>query len=291
MNNTETTSLKSIGRQIQEARLSKGWTPEAAAKITKIKVDRLLEIERDDYSKLQGAAYTRGLIRVYTRELGLDERRILDQLDQTVSMDHGEGYVVAPPVEYIPQEIHYSQQVSSRRVGSYVIYVVLAISAIATISLLVRVGTGLYAKSRKNASTAAITSTIPELTVVKAAPVASALPVKPAQAVAPVAKAVRAEDIPDTKPEVEAKKEVKTHKLTLAAREDSWVKVRVTVGSETKVAFSEIIPAGEKKEFEGERFGIRISVPAAVDIIYDDKNAGPYSDSRSPSDEFYIPGQ
>jgi cytoskeletal protein RodZ len=278
---------------MQEARLSKGWTPEAAAKITKIKVDRLLEIERDDYSKLQGAAYTRGLVRVYARELGLDERRILDQLDQIVSMDHGEGYVVAPPVEYIPQEIHYSQQVSSRRVGSYVIYGVLVIVGIVAFLGLIRFGTGLYAKFRKNASTSVVSNVTPEPSVVKVAtvPAPAGLPVKPAQPVAAVAKAVRAEDVPETKPEPEVNKESKLHKLTLSAREDSWVKVRVTVGNETKVAFSEIIPAGENKEFEGEKFGIRISVPAAVDIIYDDKNAGPYSDSRSPSDEFYIPAQ
>ena len=288
MNTTETTALKSIGRQMQEARLSKGWTPEAAAKITKIKVDRLHDIERDDYSKLPGVAYTRGLVRVYARELGLDERRILDRLDQIVSMDLGEGYVVAPPVEYVPQEVHYSQQVSTRRVGSYVIYVVLFIFAIATISWMVKLGSGWLAKSKK--SSTVTTQVISPQTVAKAAPASTAVTVMPAKPVAPVAKAVKESDIPEVKSE-EVKKAVKLHKLALLAREECWVSVRVTKEGETKVAFKDIIPVGETREFEGERFGIRLSVPAGVDVIYNDKNEGPYSDSRTPSDEFYIPAQ
>ena len=273
---------------MQEARLSKGWTPEAAAKITKIKVDRLHDIERDDYSKLPGVAYTRGLVRVYARELGLDERRILDRLDQIVSMDLGEGYVVAPPVEYVPQEVHYSQQVSTRRVGSYVIYVVLFIFAIATISWMVKLGSGWLAKSKK--SSTVTTQVISPQTVAKAAPASTAVTVMPAKPVAPVAKAVKESDIPEVKSE-EVKKAVKLHKLALLAREECWVSVRVTKEGETKVAFKDIIPVGETREFEGERFGIRLSVPAGVDVIYNDKNEGPYSDSRTPSDEFYIPAQ
>ncbi len=279
---------------MQEARLSKGWTPEAAAKITKIKVDRLHEIERDDYSKLPGVAYTRGLVRVYARELGLDERRILERLDQMVSMDLGEGYIVAPPVEYLPQEVHYSQQVSTRRMGSYVIYGVLVVFVIATISWMVKLGNGWVEKSKKNP--VVTTQVISDRTIAKAAPATAGVPVKaakPVTPVAPVAKAVKESEIPETKEEkpAEVKKEVKLQKLALHAREECWVSLRVTREGETKVVFKDIIPAGETREFEGERFGIRLSVPAGMDIIYNDKNEGPYSDSRIPSDEFYIPAQ
>ncbi len=276
---------------MKEARLSKGWTPEAAAKITKIKVDRLHEIERDDFSKLPGVAYTRGLVRVYARELGLDERRILDRLDQIVSMELGDGYVVAPPVEYLPQEIHYNQQVSTRRVGSYVIYSVLFIFGIATLSWMVKRGGDWIEKSKQNS--VVTTQVISERTVAKAVPATAGVTVMAAKPVAPVAKAVKESDVPEVKEEkpVEAKKEVKLQKLALHAREECWVSLRITKDGETKVAFKDIIPAGETREFEGERFGIRLSVPAGIDIIYNDKNEGPYSDSRIPSDEFYIPAQ
>lgn len=287
---TETTPLKSLGRQLQEARLAKGWTLAAAAKITKIKADRIEEIEANNFSKMQGPAYTRGLVRVYARELGLDESVILEKLDQLVSHELGEGYVVAPPVEYIPQEIHYSQQVSSRKVGSYLIYIVLGIVSLVVLSMMWRFGSKIFTQTKKTPEAS--------LTVIQDQTVArpnttTALPVKPAQPVAPVAKPVKPEVLEEKKEEKlpEPVVAVKMNKLALFAREESWAKVRVTMGNETKTVFDDVIMAGETKEFEGERFGIRIRIPAGVDIIYNDHNAGSYSDSRDPSPEFFIPGQ
>lgn len=291
MNASETTALKSLGRLLQEARLAKGWTLEAAAKITKLKSDRLQQIEANDFSRFSAPAYARGMIRVYARELGLDEAMILEKLDILIAADHGEGYMVAPAVEYIPQEIHYSQQVSTRRVGSYLIYVILGIVGLVVLSFMWRFGSTLFTKKSKTEE--ATLSVIQDQTVAR--PTASAaLPVKPAQPV-PVAtaKAVKPEEVQaaPVEKEPEPKKEIKMNKLALYAREESWAKVRATVGNETKTVFDDVIAAGETKEFEGERFGIRIRIPAGVDIIYNDKNAGSYSDSRDPSPEFFIPGQ
>lgn len=216
---------------------------------------------------------------------------ILEKLDILIAADHGEGYMVAPAVEYIPQEIHYSQQVSTRRVGSYLIYVILGIVGLVVLSFMWRFGSTLFTKKSKTEE--ATLSVIQDQTVAR--PTASAaLPVKPAQPV-PVAtaKAVKPEEVQaaPVEKEPEPKKEIKMNKLALYAREESWAKVRATVGNETKTVFDDVIAAGETKEFEGERFGIRIRIPAGVDIIYNDKNAGSYSDSRDPSPEFFIPGQ
>ena len=79
--------MKTVGKQLQEARLARNWTPELAARETKIKVDRLGDLERDDYSHFTSPTYARGFVRTYARALGLDEYRILRQLDNKLPDD------------------------------------------------------------------------------------------------------------------------------------------------------------------------------------------------------------
>ena len=62
--------MKSVGKQLQEARVAKNWTPELAARETKIKVDRLRDLEADDYSHFTSPTYARGFVRTYARALG-----------------------------------------------------------------------------------------------------------------------------------------------------------------------------------------------------------------------------
>src|ERR1700761_602014 len=95
--------MKSVGKQMQEARLAKGWTPELAARETKIKVDRLRDLEADDYSHFTSPAYARGFVRTYARFLGLDEYAILRQLDNKLPDDDTPNLVTDSNVGYLPE--------------------------------------------------------------------------------------------------------------------------------------------------------------------------------------------
>src|SRR5271163_357222 len=79
--------MKTVGKQLQEARLAKNWTPELAARETKIKVDRLRDLEADDYTQFSSPTYARGFVRTYAKALGLDEYKILRQLDNKLPED------------------------------------------------------------------------------------------------------------------------------------------------------------------------------------------------------------
>src|ERR1700722_13342708 len=85
--------MKTVGKQLQEARLAKNWTPELAARETKIKVDRLHDLESDDYSHFSSPTYARGFVRTYARSLGLDEYNILRQLDNKLPDDDSANIV------------------------------------------------------------------------------------------------------------------------------------------------------------------------------------------------------
>ncbi len=95
--------MKTVGKQLKEARLARNWTPELAARETKIKVDRLRDLESDDYSHFTSPTYARGFVRTYARALGLDEYKILRQLDNKLPDDDSANIVTDSGVAYLPE--------------------------------------------------------------------------------------------------------------------------------------------------------------------------------------------
>src|SRR5271156_3791479 len=95
--------MKSVGQQLQEARLAKNWTPELAARETKIKADRVRGLEADDYTNFSSPTYARGFVRTYARALGLDEYRILRQLDNKLPEDDNATFANDTGIHYIPE--------------------------------------------------------------------------------------------------------------------------------------------------------------------------------------------
>jgi len=95
--------MKTVGNQLQEARLARNWTPELAARETKIRVDRLRDLEADDYTHFSSPAYARGFVRTYARALGLDEYKILRQLDNKLPEDDNASFVSDTGLPYIPE--------------------------------------------------------------------------------------------------------------------------------------------------------------------------------------------
>jgi cytoskeleton protein RodZ len=96
--------MKTVGKQLQEARLARNWTPELASRETKIKVDRLKDLEADDYTHFNNATYARGFVRTYARALGLDEYKILRQLDNKLPDDDTANIVTNDGgVAYLPE--------------------------------------------------------------------------------------------------------------------------------------------------------------------------------------------
>ncbi len=115
--------MKSVGKQLQEARLAKNWTPELAARETKIKVARLLDLEGDDYSNFTSPAYARGFVRTYARSLGLDEYRILRQLDNKLPEDDTANIVTDTGVAYLPETSMPPRVAHRNYAGLYIVMV------------------------------------------------------------------------------------------------------------------------------------------------------------------------
>jgi cytoskeleton protein RodZ len=124
--------MKSVGKQLQEARLAKNWTPELAARETKIKVDRLHDLEGDDYSHFTSPTYARGFVRTYARALGLDEYKILRQLDNKLPDDDSANIVTDTGVAYLPETAMPPRAAHRDYTG---LYIVMGLGGVVTLAI------------------------------------------------------------------------------------------------------------------------------------------------------------
>jgi cytoskeleton protein RodZ len=166
--------MKTVGKQLQDARLAKDWSPELAARETKIKVERLRDLESDDFSNFSSPTYARGFVRTYARALGLDEYKLLRQLDNKLPEDDNASFVNDTGVPYMPEP---SQVSTPYRFGTGV-YV--AMGAGATVLFLIAFilfqsyRAGYFAQAFPATVTAASTNVSPAIPDTE--PVARALP-------------------------------------------------------------------------------------------------------------------
>lgn len=69
--------MPTIGETLREARARKGVSEEVAARASKIKLERLRDLEQDCYDQFAAHIYARSFLRLYAEYLGLDIEVIL----------------------------------------------------------------------------------------------------------------------------------------------------------------------------------------------------------------------
>lgn len=71
--------MATLGQTLKEARLKKKLTASEAARGTRIKIQHIDAIERDDFTSIAAAAYAKGFIRIYADFLGLDSAPLVQE--------------------------------------------------------------------------------------------------------------------------------------------------------------------------------------------------------------------
>jgi cytoskeletal protein RodZ len=79
---------ESVGKKLQQARLSRKLEIEDVAERTKIRPDRIIDLEADEYSHFPNLTYAKSFLAKYARFLGLDIQEELDefQISSAISM-------------------------------------------------------------------------------------------------------------------------------------------------------------------------------------------------------------
>src|SRR4030095_2403310 len=79
-------TIEGLGKKFQEARLARNLTLEEAARMTKIRPQRLAEIEGDDFSQFPSLAYAKGFLLIYGKFLDVDVTPYLDACEDSESV-------------------------------------------------------------------------------------------------------------------------------------------------------------------------------------------------------------
>jgi cytoskeletal protein RodZ len=294
-------TIEGLGKKFQEARQARNLTLDEAARMTKIRPQRLAEIEADDFSQFPSLAYAKGFLLIYGKFLDVDVTPYLDAFEdsESVTVD-GYSYlqeterakpVAAPVARRRPAAAAGPTRVSPMPLIVGVVVLVIGFLGMKFFLNVQRLAPGRGAASAQTSPTAtpAVASggsspaAAPNVGAAgTAAPVASPVPtVGPPE----TRKALAGNSTASGEPEVRKAKPVTKEELAQArtatnspppeSGEQNRVAiqplkrtyVRVTVGDDGKPAFERwVSPTDGPVEFRGKHVSIRVLDPEAVKI-------------------------
>ena len=294
-------TIEGLGKKFQEARVARKLTLDEAARMTKIRPQRLAEIEADDFSQFPSLAYAKGFLLIYGKFLDVDVTPYLDAFEdsESVTVD-GYSYlqenerakpVSAPVVRRRSATTAPSNRVSPMPliVGIVVLVVgFLAMKFLLNVQRLAPGRGGASAQTSPTASPAVASGASSPTTAPNIGAVATSAPVaSPAATLGPseTRKALAANSTAPGEPEVRKAKPVTKEDLVqpreggnssppesgeqnrVAIQPLKRTYVRVTLGDDGKAAFERwVSPTDGPVEFRGKHVSIRVLDPEAVKI-------------------------
>ncbi len=168
--------VESAGKKLQQARLRKQISVEEAARVTRMRPDKILDLEEDNYSNFPSMSYAKGFLLIYAKFLGVDIRNFADTLQTPNPVSSGDDYeylnAAASFPAAAPTRRPYSHSFAPRRERSILPLVVVGV-------LIVLVILGVYLSPFPGAWRAWMTRRIKRTAspAASAAPAISTLPV------------------------------------------------------------------------------------------------------------------
>ncbi|NDE85698.1 MAG: helix-turn-helix domain-containing protein [Verrucomicrobia bacterium] len=266
----------SVGGQLSAARTRLGWTVEEAAARTRLHLNVIRNLEANRFEKLPSQAYVRGFLRIYSRELGLDPKSILDlrpEMLESLPTRAAEPIITSRRLGFGALSI----------AGAFVLavvgiqmYRVWPVQSLKDPNRLAPIGNTDSKKSDPGA-TAAVAPNSNEEFVKTATPAKSTEPAKTETSAAPSSSlpAVQTSDTP-------APKTATPNQLRIRAKKDTWVRVvAIRDGKEVQVFEDTIdeddmMPDKNDPAWTGESFVVTTREAADAEIIFNDSNFGAY---------------
>ena len=296
-------TIEGLGKKFQEARLARKLTLDEAARMTKIRPQRLAEIEADDFSQFPSLAYAKGFLLIYGKFLDVDVTPYLDAFEdpESVTVD-GYSYlqenerakpVSAPVVRRRPAATGGSNRVSPMPLIVGIVVLVVGFLGMKFLLNVQRLAPGKGGSSAQTSATATPTvatggsspAAAPNIgAAATSAPVASPVPTLgppetrkalAANSTAPAsgepevrkAKAVTKEELAQAREGGTSPAPESGDQNRVAIQPLKRTYVRVTLGDDGKAAFERwVSPSDGPVEFRGKHVSIRVLDPEAIKI-------------------------
>jgi cytoskeleton protein RodZ len=263
-------STDPVASQLGVARLRLGWTIEEASARTRLHLNVIRKLEAGDFDKFPSSAYARGFLKIYSRELGLDSKKILREFQPLHALDDSILDIRPEMLEALPTRAS-EPVLTSRGLGLGV----LGLVGIFVVSVL---GIQIYRvwpmKSPKDPSTLAPIGAVEKTTPATTETSANATPAKPGEALSSLPMVQNSDS--------NAPKTSSPQQLRIKAKKDTWVRiVAIRDGKEIQlfedtIDEDDIIPAKDDPAWLGEAFIVTTREAADAEIIFNDSNFGPY---------------
>ena len=263
-------STDPVASQLGVARLRLGWTIEEASARTRLHLNVIRKLEAGDFDKFPSSAYARGFLKIYSRELGLDSKKILREFQPLHNLDDSILDIRPEMLEALPTRAS-EPVLTSRGVGLGV----LGLVGVFVVSVL---GIQVYrvwpVKSPKDPSTLAPIGAVEKSTPATTETSATATPAKPGE---PLSSLPMVQNSDSNAPKTSSPQQ-----LRIKAKKDTWVRiVAIRDGKEIQlfedtIDEDDIIPAKDDPAWLGEAFIVTTREAADAEIIFNDSNFGPY---------------
>jgi cytoskeletal protein RodZ len=292
-------TIEGLGKKFQDARCARNLTLDEAARMTKIRPQRLAEIESDDFSQFPSLAYAKGFLLIYGKFLDVDVTPYLDAFEdsESVTVD-GYSYLQegerAKPVSAPVTRRRPAPSVSNNRISPMPLIVGVVVLVIGFFGMKFLLNVQRLAPRKGGATAQASPSPTPALASTGGSPAGSTT-VNAAPTIAPVASPVASLGPSETRKALaidsSAEREVRKAKPVtkedlqqgpsatnspspesseqnrVAIRPLKRTYVRVILGDEGKPAFERwVSPADGPVEFQGKHVSIRVLDREAVAI-------------------------
>ena len=243
------------GRMLAQLRAERKLSTADVAQRLKYGVRQIEALEAEEFDKLPGATFVRGMVRGYAKLLDTDPQPLLDELDQ----------------RYVPGEIDLDLRdkgipfVHSGKRGTraYLALSLLALVVVAAILYEWRAGTPLWSRFASNTPAPQRQSKAPPAAQPDAPRAETQIPTA---AAAPSSAVAETPATPAQQPSSGAGGE---GRIRLEFDRESWVEIRDGDG---KTLMSQLNPAGSRRVVVGRRpLSLVIGSGAAVRLIYNDK--------------------
>lgn len=274
-----------VGQRLSKARLGKKWSLEQASHATRLRIDVIQRIEQDEFDKLPSRAYAKGFVRIYSRELGLDEFEILRQLEGVMEEETEVTELRPEALEALPARAH-TPRFTTQGMGLLVVLVTLIVALSVGALQVYRIWPAVFGDGK---TVAEATVAIPADDQLKP-PSLEKGEIPKAEVVAPATEQAASGDEAAVEPEKQNSDEPlraepvdpNLHRLQLLADKDCWVKVAAIENGKSTTIFSDIIPAGQivpstvDEAWMARQFKVTIRYANLVNIVFDGQNHGKF---------------
>jgi cytoskeletal protein RodZ len=263
-------STDPVASQLGVARLRLGWTIEEASARTRLHLNVIRKLEAGDFDKFPSSAYARGFLKIYSRELGLDSKKILREFQPLHESDDSILDIRPEMLEALPTRAS-EPILTTRGIGLGV----LGLVGVFVVSVL---GIQIYrvwpVKSPKDPSTLAPIGAVEKTAPTATETSATATSVKAGE---PISSLPMVQNSDNSAPKASSPQQ-----LRIKAKKDTWVRiVAIRDGKEVQlfedtIDEDDIIPAKDDPAWLGEAFIVTTREAADAEIIFNDSNFGPY---------------